>query len=303
MAFTGALAAQDAWTTDFGKALEQAVKEKKHVLLDFTGSDWCHWCQRLDAEVFAQDAFRTGAQQHFVLAKHDVPRGAQPSALQLRYAVESFPSVFLTLADGRPYARTGYRPDGPERYLAHLAELRQRGETLQAALGRAAAAQGVERAKALDEGLTAVDADLVVVHWRKELDEILALDADGKAGLKTKYEEKLADVEAKKAIDELQAEMNAFARTRKWDAAIERLDAVVAAGGAKALLQRAAYFKGLVLYEKTEDVDAATKQLRAAKEIAPDSDLGRTIDPTIEALQKHAAAKKEAKEGAKEGGK
>jgi thiol-disulfide isomerase/thioredoxin len=32
---------------DYKAALEQAGKENKLVLLDFTGSDWCGWCIKL----------------------------------------------------------------------------------------------------------------------------------------------------------------------------------------------------------------------------------------------------------------
>jgi hypothetical protein len=40
-ALAGAARAADAaWLTDLSKALTQAKAEKKHVLVDFTGSDW-----------------------------------------------------------------------------------------------------------------------------------------------------------------------------------------------------------------------------------------------------------------------
>ena len=35
------------WLTDLPKAQEQARKENKLVLMDFTGSDWCGWCIKL----------------------------------------------------------------------------------------------------------------------------------------------------------------------------------------------------------------------------------------------------------------
>ena len=35
------------WTDDYAKAVEKAKTEKKNILLDFTGSDWCGYCKAL----------------------------------------------------------------------------------------------------------------------------------------------------------------------------------------------------------------------------------------------------------------
>jgi protein disulfide-isomerase len=37
------------WLTDLPQAQAQAKTGSKLVLLDFTGSDWCGWCMKLDA--------------------------------------------------------------------------------------------------------------------------------------------------------------------------------------------------------------------------------------------------------------
>jgi len=41
-------AAELTWQTDFAKASQQAAQEHKYILLDFTGSDWCPWCIKMD---------------------------------------------------------------------------------------------------------------------------------------------------------------------------------------------------------------------------------------------------------------
>ena len=38
--------------TDYKAALAKAKAENKDVLIDFSGSDWCRWCVKLDKEVF-----------------------------------------------------------------------------------------------------------------------------------------------------------------------------------------------------------------------------------------------------------
>ncbi|MCA9784845.1 MAG: thioredoxin family protein, partial [Candidatus Cloacimonetes bacterium] len=47
----------DLWITDYEEALKLAKKERKLVLVDFTGSDWCGWCIKLKDEVFSKEEF------------------------------------------------------------------------------------------------------------------------------------------------------------------------------------------------------------------------------------------------------
>lgn len=121
----------EGWLTDFEAAKKQAAAEKKDILVDFTGSDWCGWCIKLDKEVFSTPAFK--AQKDFVLVSLDFPRRkeipadqkAKNEALMRQWGVRGFPTIILTNAKGEAYARTGYQAGGPDKYLPHLAELRK----------------------------------------------------------------------------------------------------------------------------------------------------------------------------------
>ena len=68
------------WLTDFDKAVETAKQEKKDLLVDFTGSDWCGWCIKLKEEVFDHDEFTKAVTPHFVLVALDYPRGEEAKA-------------------------------------------------------------------------------------------------------------------------------------------------------------------------------------------------------------------------------
>ena len=161
------ICAADAWTEDFAAAKTKAASEKKDLLLDFTGSDWCIWCQRLHAEVLNLDAFQSAAQKHFVLVELDYPQAKQiapatrkqNAELQKLFAINSYPSIFLTDEKGRPYARTGYAPGGPEKYLEALEKLRAQRGPRDEALAKADKASGVDRAKLLDEVLVGLAAN------------------------------------------------------------------------------------------------------------------------------------------------
>src|SRR5213083_3508571 len=62
------------WLTDLPKAQAKAKEEKKLVMLDFTGSDWCGWCIKLNKEVFSKPEFAEYAKKNLVLVEVDFPR-------------------------------------------------------------------------------------------------------------------------------------------------------------------------------------------------------------------------------------
>ena len=129
-----AFAGGEGWITDFDAAKKSASESKKDLLIDFTGSDWCGWCIKLNDEVFKQDAFKAGVKDSFVLVEIDFPRDKAKLSEETRkkntelgdkYAVQGYPTILLCDAEGKPYAATGYQKGGPEKYVEHLNELRK----------------------------------------------------------------------------------------------------------------------------------------------------------------------------------
>jgi thioredoxin-related protein len=126
-----AAAEPEGWSTDFEQAKKTAAEKKLPILMDFSGSDWCIWCQRLDSEVFGQKAFKDYAKDNLVLFLADFPMRAkqadelrvQNRKLQSSYRVAGYPTVILVNAHGEETARTGYVKGGAEAYVAHLKEL------------------------------------------------------------------------------------------------------------------------------------------------------------------------------------
>lgn len=116
------------WETDFETALEKAKAENKVMLVNFTGSDWCGWCKRLQREVFMEDTFKTYAAQNLVLVELDFPKHKQLSESQQRknrelankYGIRGFPTILLMDQEERLLLQTGYKSGGPEVYIQHL---------------------------------------------------------------------------------------------------------------------------------------------------------------------------------------
>ncbi|MDP8219226.1 MAG: thioredoxin family protein, partial [Candidatus Theseobacter exili] len=67
-------AEESAWLNDFSKAKTQAENKNLPIIVNFSGSDWCYWCKKLDEEIFSQKPFLNFASNHLVLFQADFPR-------------------------------------------------------------------------------------------------------------------------------------------------------------------------------------------------------------------------------------
>ncbi|MDJ0839427.1 MAG: thioredoxin family protein [Acidobacteriota bacterium] len=123
-----ASAADSGWITDMDEAQKVAQEDNKYILVNFTGSDWCGWCKRLDREVFSKKEFADFADNNLVLLKLDFPKfkklpeGQRESneALARKYRVRGFPTILLLDKYGERVMETGYRPGGPGAYVTYL---------------------------------------------------------------------------------------------------------------------------------------------------------------------------------------
>jgi protein disulfide-isomerase len=110
------------WHENWADAVALAKKENKPLLVDFTGSDWCGWCIKLDKEVFDTPHFKEWAAKKVVLVKLDYPRRkAQPDAIKeqnqkilKQYKIRGFPTILFLDAEGKVLGRSGYKDGGPE---------------------------------------------------------------------------------------------------------------------------------------------------------------------------------------------
>jgi protein disulfide-isomerase len=122
------------WHTDLVKAIEISTKEKKPLMLFFTGSDWCGWCIRLQKEVFYKPEFIEWANDNVVLVDIDFPNNKskqstelqqQNNMLQQQFGVQGYPTIHFVRPDkidGKTnltnLGKTGYRAGGPPVWIA-----------------------------------------------------------------------------------------------------------------------------------------------------------------------------------------
>lgn len=124
-------ASTGAWTDSLEDALARARREKKIVLADFTGTDWCTSCIRLKKDVFDKPEFLGWAAKNAVLLEVDFPnKKKQSTALKAQNkklmddnAVEGFPTTLLLDADGKAIAKFEYEEGGPAAFIARVEKL------------------------------------------------------------------------------------------------------------------------------------------------------------------------------------
>jgi len=123
-----AFSADSDWLQDFNEAKKKAEKEKLLILADFSGSDWCGWCIKLDKEVFSQKEFKEFAKKNFVLFLADFPSKTklppniekQNNELAEKYGVDGFPTVIIMDKTGKVLDKTSPGGMNVKEFISYL---------------------------------------------------------------------------------------------------------------------------------------------------------------------------------------
>ena len=276
-----AFAGGEGWSSDFAAARKEAAKSKKDLLIDFTGSDWCSWCIKLNKEVFSQEPFKAGVKDKFVLVELDYPQNKsklaaetikQNEELGKKYAVQGYPTILLTDADGKPFAATGYQAGGPEAYVKHLDELRAKKAARDESFAAAAKASGVDKAKALVAALAAMglENNMVQEFYGDVAEQIKAADPKDETGFA-----KAAALKVRLAT--FQSELGACARKSDHDGALALVDKTLKEGGFGTEDTQQIMITRAMIFAQQKKYDEAFKAVDEAKAFAPDSELAAGI--------------------------
>ncbi len=295
-----AFAGGEGWSSDFTAAKKEAAETKKDLLMDFTGSDWCVWCIKLNEEVFSKEPFKTGVKDKFVLVEVDFPKDKsklseattkQNDELGKKYHIEGYPTILLCDADGKPYAVTGYQKDGPEAYVKHLDELRGRKAVRDESFKSAEKAKGVEKAKTLVAALNvmALDDTVVANFYPKVVEQIKASDPKDETG----YAKAAA---ARARIAKFQEDLRGFQEKEDLNGALSLVDQTLKDDGfSKDETQQLMATRAMILAQQKK-FDEALKAIDEAKAFAPESESAASLDGFKKHLEED---KKKAEEGEK----
>jgi thioredoxin-related protein len=266
------------FTDDLDAARAKAREAHKDVLVDFTGSDWCGFCIALDKEIFHERSFKKEAEKSFELVQLDFPRDKSKQTPEVternkKWKSElksmSFPDILLLDEKGTVYATTGYREGGAKAFLPHLESLRQRRIQRDAALEKAAAAAGIEKARHLYASLTALRSDEVcLTYYRPVMNEIIALDPKNEAGVKAQCESILKREQCEREINSLCQEKDGATVLAKLKEYANKSDIPVESR------QYALYMAGAMACERLlRDYRQALELIDQAIAVAPESPL------------------------------
>jgi thioredoxin-related protein len=292
-----AFAGGDAWMTNFEAAKKKAAAENKDLLVDFTGSDWCGWCIKLNKEVFEHAPFNKGVADTFVLVELDYPRDKsglseelqkQNDELKATYHISGFPTILLLDAKGLPYARTGYQKGGPESYVTHLNELRTKRVKRDESFASAEKLKGVEKATALVAALSELP-ESQMSHYEKVADEIATLDPNDETGFTSKKE-----LEA--AIKGLENEVRTLSKEKDLKGAAAKVDEFLAAHKLGSDEQQTILGMKVNLGLQSKDFDLAMEAIDAIIAADPESANGKRaagFKPNLLKMKEEAAAETE----------
>jgi thioredoxin-related protein len=124
---------EGTWVTDFSKAQTQAKAEKKMVLMDFNGSDWCPPCKALRKNVLNTQTFLDFAKDNLILVDVDFPHAKVQTeelkqankALSSKFNIEGYPTVIVLSSDGKELKKmVGYGGQDAKDFVAELQKLK-----------------------------------------------------------------------------------------------------------------------------------------------------------------------------------
>tara|TARA_B110000263_G_scaffold201512_1_gene180962 strand:- start:82 stop:816 length:735 start_codon:yes stop_codon:yes gene_type:complete len=235
-------------------------------------------------KVLGTDHFKAEITKDFILLVLDSPQDkslvtdaeqTQYKKLSAQYKVSAVPTVILTDAKGKPYHRQDYGGDPAEKWVADARSkvkvLAQRDEFF----AQASEAKGVERAKLLESAISGIDEAMRLSYYADTVTEIVSLDTDDAAGLKSKYEEL-------QQVEQIKAKLTAIRRGKQPQEVIAAIDELIkTAKPTGAALQEAIFLKSNALFS-SGDKDGAKALLLEAQKLAPNTATGKRIPQIIE---------------------
>ena len=102
------------WTMDYEAAKAEAAKTGLPIIINFTGSDWCSWCIKMEDQVFSQSEWSNFSKDNVIQVFIDFPQDkskvpekyvARNAELRDSFQVRGYPTYVIL--DGKSGAKLG----------------------------------------------------------------------------------------------------------------------------------------------------------------------------------------------------
>ena len=274
------------WRTNLASAIAEAKTAGKDVLVEFTTRGGDVDAPALDRLVFDQERFLRGVGRRFVPVRLAVVSASPDVAvvsLAERLAVARVPSLVLMDSEGRPYAAVENDSQSVDVQLELVERASARRALRDAAMSRAAASSGVERASHLHAALQHVGR-FALEGYEQTAQEIVDLDMTNSAGLKEVYAAPIAEKRINRLI---QSSVYPLIDRADFRGAVVAIDSIITRENPQtAHLQKLTAFKGQLLLSMGRENDAR-RLLREALDLSPDSSAADKVRTAIEQLDEN----------------
>lgn len=279
-------------------AQTQAAQEKKSVLLVFIGGEWSEPSQKFREEILNNADLKKKADEAFVVQLLEYPKDQTKTDqtlkdLREKFQVGRFPTLLLTDPLGRPFGYTGYRQGGSEALVKALSDAVELRKKRDASFAKAQKAKGIEKAKALVEGLNLLPRQILTEHYSAELAAIKKADPKNETKL-------FGELEKAEVVRKEQDEYNLLFREKKYDEIVKKSQAEAAkAKGEDA--QRLTMF-GIQALVSLKKYNEANQSIEEMGKLAPESQFGKSVDrykKTVAGIKKRNEAPKKPAKAAK----
>lgn len=288
--------AEEGWLSNIEKAQEQAKKENKLVLVEFTGSDWCSPCKALKANVFPSPEFKAIADKSLVTVELDFPsqKKIDPEQkkyneeMQKKFSIRGFPTVYLLEAEnGTPvWVRVG--GGNKEEYLKSLEEGIAAAPTIVETLKKAKSAEGMEKAQLLNKAYKAMSPDLQKAQ-AELVKEIVALDKDDTMGHAKAVKKQEDEQKEQQAINTyIKENVTPLLKEKKFDEGVAKIrEFVDQASTPKSSKQTMSlrYISGVLMTKG--DIDGAIQAIKDGIAIDPGSKEARRFKSVLANLEEN----------------
>ncbi|MBE6418225.1 MAG: hypothetical protein E7033_07155 [Akkermansiaceae bacterium] len=278
---------------DLDAAKAQATQEKRDIMVDFTGTDWCTACIHLRTKIIDSAAFNKAYGEKFVLVSVDFPRTPELVAqipndekrkrenLLTSYRIEGLPGVVLMDEKGMPYDIIHGARRTPEEYMPLVAAGLQKRAARDAAFAKAAGLSGMEQAKALAEGLMVLPA-ACRDKYVAEIDIINAADPENTLGFKELGSHAVTRIRQTEQLRDLLAGFRGKLDSQSLKNSIEVLNTFLAQPGLHPEIRQEALSAIGDSYALMRDYRNMYEYYKKALEAAPESRAAKRIRGNVE---------------------